>query len=359
MKTSWEKSASQDRRKKDDARHKRQEENEEHNDYLFNSKEISYAEVNQLEETFKQKEGEVKAQEDRTEYSGYVKAVFDIVYENLHTDIKALTVLCVEIESLLAISVSGLQCLSGDDAPSTKDCLESLRNLHEAIEKRHGAIVEAVAERDKRCKKTELQPLYAAGDIARMKELERHFDIAEKQAMLRAKREKAERVAKFVKLAEEAVVQAVGKAQHDVDRMVSAIKKIGDNQGDTELLTRAHGTLRLLKSSSSTLLAFFNGLEQSLNNSVLEAKIAQVKTEGGSAVRVQELEYEKLEGTTKMTAEYKRRITVLEQDDDEIEELVQRKCGKAGVVRIDELDRGKEERRKAALEAAKRRNGAA
>lgn len=352
---SWEKAASLTRRKRDDARRTRQEENEEHNDDLFNSNEISYAEMNELEDEFKQKEGELKANEDREDYKSYVEAVFDPVYEGLQAEIKALMDSYVEAESLLPTSVSGVRSLEGSDAPSTKACLGLLQELHEEIEKRQEKIIESVAERDRRYKKTETQPLYAAGNIARMKTIEKHFEAAEKQAVLRARREKAERVAEFVKLTEEVVINAVSTEQHEIDQIVAAIKDLEDGKGDAELLARAHATLKSLKASSKALLAIFNDLEISLNSSVLEAEMAQVRAESADTGRLQELEQERLAGAKKMTAEYERRITVLDQDNMEIDQLVQKKSSKP--ERSEEQE--KEHRLKAALEEAKRRNGAA
>lgn len=353
----WEKAASLSRRKNDDARRKRQEENEEHNDDMFNNNEISYAEMNQLEDEFNQKEGESKAQEDRDEYKSYVEAVFDTIYDGLQADIKTLMDLYIEAENQLHSSVSGIKSLEGGDTPSTKDCLELLKDLHERIEVKHEKVVHAVAERDKRYKKTEIQPLYAAGNITKMKSVERHFENAEKQSVVRAKREKAERVGELVNIAEEIVVRAVGVEQTEIDQILAAIKELDDGEGDADLLSHAHSTLTTLKSSSKALLSLFNMLEIELNDSVLDAEIAEAKAAGENAAKIQGLESEKVAGAKKMTEEFERRVGVLEQDEEEIRELVRRKGG-AGEVEV-ELTEGQERERrlKAALEEAKRRNG--
>ncbi|KAI8935925.1 hypothetical protein NX059_007433 [Plenodomus lindquistii] len=327
MMKDWERTASLKRRKKDDARRKRQEENEEHNDELFNNEEITYAEMNQREEDFKREEGASKAKEDRDEYENYVDVVFTPIYETLHSDIKILTELRDEVESVLPTSVSGVQYMQNGDATSTRECLELLQSIHDVVETRHAAVVEVIAGRDKRYKKTELQPLYAAGDIARMKDIEKQYENAEKQAVLRAMDEKAERVAEMVKITEDVVIDAVSIEQGEVDRIITAISDLEEGHGNAELLRRAHDTLLALKSSSKTLLALCNGLEIALNDSVLEAEIAQVRADGSAAGRILELENEKLAGAAKMTAEYERRIAVLEKDKIEIEQLVRRKGG--------------------------------
>jgi hypothetical protein len=195
--TKWDKDATVTRKKNDSARRKRQEDNEETNDDAFNNEEISYADLNVLEEEFKQKENILKAQEDRDEYASYVEAVFDPIYDALQSEIKGLMDLYVESESLLHTSVSGVQSLERD-ALSTLSTLELLQDVHNAILDRQDRVVGAVAERDKRYKKTEIQPLYASGNMAKMKAVEKHFENAEKQANLRALRDKATRVGELV-----------------------------------------------------------------------------------------------------------------------------------------------------------------
>jgi hypothetical protein len=356
---SWEKSASLSRRKLDNARRKRQEETEV-NDDLFNSNEISYAEMNQLEDEFKQKEADLKAQEDKDEYKSYVDAVFDPVFDKSQAEIKALMDLYVEAERLLEASASGTKSIEATDTPNTKDCLELLKGLHEQVEKRHDIVVHIVAERDKRYKKTETQPLYAAGQITQMKTMEKHFDNTEKQTVLKARHEKAERIGDLVSLAEDIVVDAVGTEQKEIDSIVAAIKALDDGAGDANLLSHAHNTLKTLKCSSKALLTLFNVLEIELNDAVIDAEITAVKAESADMGRLKELEMEKTEGRRKMGGEFERRVRVLEKDEGEVEELIRRKkgSGKGGVGEAkgsEEVE--KEKRLRMALEEAKRRNG--
>lgn len=348
----WEKSASLARKKNDDARRKRQEESEAQTDELFNSHEISYADIGDIEDEFKEKERELKAQEDREEYKTYVENVFDKVYDELQSQIKSLMDLYVQAETIVHTSVSGIRSLEGGDAATTEESLKLLGRLHEHIEARHDKVVQAVSERDKRYKKTEVQPLYAAGNIAKMKNVEKHFDNAEKQAMARAKGEQAERVGELVHVAEEVVVSAVGVEQGEIDRIIAAIRDIPDKL-DEELLTRARETLLALKSSSKSLLSLFNILEIDLNTAVLEAEIAQARLDSTAPSKIEELEREMEQGEKKLKEEFERRVGVIEQDKDEIDRLIEEKGGKVKRSEEDE----KKFRMNKALEEAKRRNG--
>lgn len=350
--TAWEKSAALARKKNDDARRRRQEESEAHTDQLFNDNEISYADIGAIEDEFKEKERELKAREDRDEYKSYVESVFDKVYDGLQAQIKSLMDLYIEAESLVQLSVSGVKSLDGSDVATTQNSLELLRQLNDLIEARHEKVVQAVAERDRRYRKTEIQPLYAAGNITKMKTVEKHFENAERQAVLRAKSEKAERVGDLVRLAEEVIVGAVGVEQQEIDNILAAIRTI-QGKGDEALLTRAYTTLLALKASSKSLLFLFNDLEIELNTAVLEAEIAQARVENAPPERLKELEKEMGDGERRIRDEFVRKVGVVEQDGEEIERLVKEKGGVVGSGEEDET----KARMGRALEEAKRRNG--
>ena len=356
----WEKSASLTRRKNDDARRKRQEENEEQNNDLFDSNEISYAEISQLEEDLKEHERELKAQEDRDEYKGYVEAVFDKVYDGIQAEIKTLVDLYIEAESLLQTSVSGVRSLEGGGMPTTKDSLSLLKDLHEQIERNHARVHLAVAERDKRYKKTETQPLYAAGNMTKMKAVERHFEAASAQALARAKSDSAQRTTDLVKAAEDVVVAAISTEQTDLDRILAALRALPDTSAPPDLVARANTSITQLKASSKDILSLFHALECDLNAADLAADVAQARAEGADAARVQQIEADASDAEGKLKEELERRVLVLEQDSEDIARLLDSKRKTGGGKGAEELGDGegeKEKRLRVALEEAKRRNG--
>jgi hypothetical protein len=362
----WEKSAAMTRAKNDRARQKRQEESETRATQLFDDNEISYADIGAMEDEFKEQEREKKGEEDRAEYKSYVEAVFDKVYDGLQDEIKTLMEIFVEVEGLLVESACGKEALEAPDPdrPTTLQCMELLRELHDLIEIRHDKVVQAVADRDKRYKKTEIQPLYAAGNIPKMKSVERHFENAEKQALLRAKAEKADRVGNVVRICEEAVLRAVGVEQAICDKILTAIKaSISSNTKDSDLpslLLKAKDTYRAIKQSSKSLITLFNRLELDLHQAVLEAEIAHAKIEGNERAKIQEMETELDEGERRLKAEFAKRIEVLDRDVKEVEDLVGGAASGGDGDGDGVVDKGEEERERrlrAALEEAKRRNG--
>ncbi|KAJ4301235.1 hypothetical protein N0V90_003326 [Kalmusia sp. IMI 367209] len=354
---SWEKSASLARKKNEDARRKRQEESEEQTDQLFNDHEISYADIGDIEEEFKEQERKLKADEDRNEYNSFVETVFDKVYDGLQLQIKGLMDLYIEAESLLSTAVSGVKTFEGTDAAIMEDCLKLLEELNEQIEQRHEKVVEAVAERDKRYKKTEIQPLYAAGNITKMKTVEKHFANAEKQAAQRARDEKGGRLAEFVRVAEATVIAAVGTEQQEIQAIINAVRDLPSSP-DEKLLTRARETVLALGDSSKSLLSLLNDIEIDLGGSVLEAQLTEAKADKQPG-KIEQLQKQISDREKELKDELERKISVLEQDREEIDKLVKEKGSKDGEA--DKVEMTEEELRKArlnkALEEAKRRNG--
>lgn len=359
--TSWEKSASIVRKEKDAARRKRQEESEEHTDQLFNDNEIAYADIAVIEDEFKEQERKLKAQEDRDEYNSYVDTVFNTVYDGLQQQIKSLMDLYTEVESLLPVSVSGKVALEGSDAPLTKDCLKLLEDLFELIEQRHDKVVEAVADRDKRYKKTEIQPLYAAGNITKMKQVEQHFARAEKEAAERAREEKAARVDTFVRIVETSVIAAVGVEQHEIQDIIAAARDVPPAPEHETLFSHAREAVLLLGESSKSLLELLNDVEIDVGGAILESQLAGARAEK-QADQVAALERQIADREAGLKDELKRKEQVLEQDREEIEKAIKdagqeaSSTGEGAPVERSE-EQIKQERLRMALEAAKRRNG--
>ena len=354
----WEKIAAETRAKNERARRQRQSEVEEESSRLFDEHVISYVEIGDREAASNAKEEEIKAKEGRDEYKSYVEMVFDPVYDRLQEEIKELMEGFADIElEILPRALNGKRALENADPslPTTLEALQLLHETHDLIELRQEKVAQAVAERDKRYKKTEIQPLYAAGNFAKMKSMEKHFENAEKQASLRAKGEKAERVGNLVRISEEAVVQAVGIEKALSDQILAAMKTFTapDEDAQNDVLLKAKETFLALKASSKALLTFFNTVEIELNSSVLEAEIAQAKAEGADEARIKELEKEMRDGEKKLRDELEKRVGLLEKDKGVVEGVLEER----GVVEGDREEEERERRLKAALEEAKRRNG--
>ncbi|KAL5416076.1 hypothetical protein PMIN03_002322 [Paraphaeosphaeria minitans] len=358
----WDKSASLARKKNDEARRKRQESSEDETDQLYNDHEISYADIAVLEDEFKEKERKLRADEDRAEYQSYVDTVFDKVYDGLQHQIKSLMDLYIEAGSLLSTAVCSVKIFKGGDAAVVEECLKLLETLFEEIEQRYEKVVEAVAERDKRYKKTEIQPLYVAGNIAKMKQIEARFANAEKEAVQRARAEKADRVMGFMRMVESTVVEAVGVEQQEIQEIIAAVRDLPSSPDNEKLYTQAKGIVLALGDSSKSLLLLLNGIEMDIGGSILEAELTEAKTYKHTD-KVAQLEKQILDREKELKEEFQRKESILDQYREEIERLI--KGGDSTAAEGGQVEAGgekseeelKKERLSKALEAAKRRNG--
>jgi hypothetical protein len=140
----------------------------------------------------------------------------------------------------------------------------------------------------------------------------------------------------------------VGVEQREIDHIIAALRDLDDGTADADLVSRAHSTLTHLKSSSKSLLSLFNNMEIRHNAAVLDAEIAQARIEGKD---LKSLEEQKDKGEKGFMEEFQRRVGVIEQDSEEVEELIKKKR------RVESEEQEREKRLKAALEEAKRRNG--
>ncbi|KAF2280713.1 uncharacterized protein EI97DRAFT_497490 [Westerdykella ornata] len=403
LSSKWEKEAAIVRKKNDDARLRRQEESEARTDQLFNDNEISYAEIGAMEDEFKEKEREGKAREDREEYASYVREVFEKGYEGLQAEIGGLMEAGWEIEELVRDGVSGVEAAfdrggrkstvegeGGEAMPlvDVKAALELLVQLHEAISLRHQRVHALVLDRDRRYKKTELQPLYAKGDIPKMKAMEKHFEAAERKAIARGKEEIARGMSEVLGVVERVVRGVVGREGELGEELLGCVRDVleeeeegqdeANGEGErtqewkTQVLGRARDGLSALSASSQQLMTVFNGVEIATAKACLEAEIAAAKVDAAPSAsdigaQIKEME-ERLAGLEKkMKEEFEERMEVLREREreglalvGEVEGVV-KEGGKGGVGigNPTEGESERERRMKEALLEARRRNGEA
>lgn len=175
-------SAKKRRRKLDDERRKRAEEQEEYTDELFADHQIGYGDIKDMEMEFKSKESRREAKEEEEEYETYCSEVFQKVYDKLQEGIKGLMDMYIGIERDIPVAVAGKDRWITTGGVELTELLEGLLELRKYIEVRHEKVQAAVIERDRRFKKTVIQPLYTSGNIGKMKSMEKHFEESEKKA---------------------------------------------------------------------------------------------------------------------------------------------------------------------------------
>lgn len=174
-------SAKKRRRGLDEGRRKRAEEHEEYTDELFADEQIGYGDIKDMETEFKSQEARKEAKEEEDEYETYCSEVFQKVYDKLQEGIKGLMDKYLSIVRDIPTAVVGKERWNTPAGVELTELLEGLLELRKYIETRHEKVQEAIINRDRRFKKTVIQPLYASGNIGKMKSMEKHFDESEKK----------------------------------------------------------------------------------------------------------------------------------------------------------------------------------
>ncbi|RPA95684.1 hypothetical protein L873DRAFT_1295381 [Choiromyces venosus 120613-1] len=167
--------------KLEEERRVRLEEHEEYTDRLFTHHEIGYGDVNDMDQTFNAEEAEKKAKEEEAEYEKYRDEVFQKVYDKIQEGIKGLMDKYFQTINSLQDAVLGKERWMKIEGLELTDLLEGLILLRGYIERRHEKVQVAILERDRRYRKTVIQPLYASRNISKMKSMEKHFDESEKK----------------------------------------------------------------------------------------------------------------------------------------------------------------------------------
>ena len=165
----------------EEERRVRLEEHEEYTNRLFSDHEIGYGDINDMDEEFNAEEAEKKAKEEEAEWEKYRDEVFQKVYDKIQEGIKGLMDKHFQTINSLQDAVSGKERWSKAEGLELTDLLEGLILLRGYIERRHEKVQAAILERDRRYRKTVIQPLYASGNISKMKIMEKHFDESEKK----------------------------------------------------------------------------------------------------------------------------------------------------------------------------------
>jgi len=167
--------------KLEEERRVRLEEHEEYTHRLFSDQEIGYGDINDMDGEFNAEEEERKAKEDEAEWEKYRDEVFQKVYDKIQEGIKGLMDKHFQTINSLQDAIAGKERWTKAKGLELADLLEGLILLRGYIERRHEKVQAAILERDRRYRRTVIQPLYASGNIPKMKSMEKHFDESEKK----------------------------------------------------------------------------------------------------------------------------------------------------------------------------------
>ncbi|KAI9842435.1 MAG: hypothetical protein M1838_003145 [Thelocarpon superellum] len=375
--TDWEKKVAATREEHEGARRKRQEEQEAETDRLFSESQIGYGDISALEKDFQKAEAERKAREDTDEFDGFVTEVFERAYHQLQEQITYLMqryAHCVELMTQASVGKEALE--AQHTRPELAQIVEVFLALHDKVEARHQRVLESVLERDKRYKKTVVEPLVAAGKLAEMKQMEKHFDESEKKAVLDAATKRQRRATGLMDAIETHVMKGLGQELDYMEALGQAIRQIADvcarpssaaEPKELEALDHefdhVQTVLRALTATCERLIRGGHNASVRLHASKHDVDLAAARLAGRSLDAIKALREEKQKDEEGLTKDVEHRVATVCSDRDAVASQID-----ALRPRVKELERQAaeraarkpehEERIKKALEAAKKRNAA-
>ncbi|KIW01756.1 uncharacterized protein PV09_06932 [Verruconis gallopava] len=357
----WEEKAAVKRKQLENERAKRQAELEAHNNELFDSGEIGYGDFETLEEEAKEKEMKTKAEEDMKEYESYAKEIFDVVYKRCQDDIGSLIQVQNDAEDLIHISSAGASVVSESDGiTSLSEAMQLLLDVHNKLELVHNEVVKAVQERDHRYKLTQTKTLYAKGDIAGMKRVEKAFEDADKKADVRSRVERAERCKRVWKIMDTEMERGAGENEDFVADIIEAVEDASATCGESDkaelmiMIDKATAITDAVYEDSAVLMRLFENVDMDLNEREFEVSVASAKLKGDPKEYFDKLQQEKRKEDAKLKAEGEKRLSAVATHRAEAKAQLK---DIAKIVGESSEEREARIRQEKALADARRRNG--
>ena len=321
----WDAEAKHKREQYDKDRHVRQGESEHRIDALFNDNEIGYGDISELEAEFKRSEAARKADEDRAEFQSFVTQVFDGVWTRLHYEMDQLHPYYETCTRLVKEASAGKDMFEDpDDRVPIAPAMENLLILHQKLSIRHQKAFEAVLERDRRLKKTEVAPWYALGNIPQVKKIEKRFEDAEKKAILDFCLKRDERANRLMDVLDQNTLRGVGANQDYMESVMQAVRKIAmevalgavpeDTVISTDEILKAKTITTALARSSEQIVKTFHVADMLLNAADYEVSVANARNSNADAASFKHLRDAKGKEDQKLVKDLEHRLSLIRGD---------------------------------------------
>ena len=352
----WDAEAKKARERYEHERHARQQQNEQRIETLFNEHEIGYADISQLETEYKRQDGAKKAEEDREEVDTFVHSVFDVVWARINYEMDQLTPLYEECTQLVANASAGRGMFEdAEERIPIAPAMDILLALYQKLMIRHQKAFEAVLERDRRIKKTEVAPWHAIGSADKVRRIEKRFEDAEKKAILEFCRQRDERANLLMDVLDQNTLRGVGANQDYMESIMQAVRKIGNELamgadllytatggnsrkdgkkgnktssiGDDDIVSvdevlKAQTITALLADSSTQIVQTFHHADMLLNAADYEVSVANAKLSNADAAAFKRLREAKAKEDSKLLMDLEHRLSLIRGDTDRTQEEI-------------------------------------
>ncbi|KUL87254.1 hypothetical protein ZTR_03373 [Talaromyces verruculosus] len=320
----WELSARDRREALEKERLQRQEASESRIDALFNEKEIGYADINPLEEEFRQNEARTQLEEERKELDSYIRRVFNAVDTRLKEEI-------VELKALYQRALDELNYDKIHSNPNSKyqisRTMKTINTLSGKLEARYQRRLDLGLDRERHRKKAERRPLVFLGDSRALKKLDADFEKMEKQNIVEAAKDRDARANKLTDIFDEAILHALGDHQSVLDDMaaktrkldVSMIERSNLSEADKELLLRSISALtKLLSEDAESMLTSFREADSRLNEADYNVSVAEAQYVNADPEVFRQLEEEKKKEDDKIQEDHESKLESIRKAPTEI-----------------------------------------
>ena len=376
----WDTRAKKQREENDKERHARQIESEQRIDSLFDDHEIGYGDISELESEFKRSEAARKADEDRLEYQMFVTDVFTLVWTRIHFELDQLIPHYEQYCDLMNRTLAGKDMFEqSDQGLALASTMSLFLTLHQKLEIRYQKAFEAVLERDRRLKKTEISPWYTLSNITKVKQLEKQFEDAEKKAIIEYCQQRDSRANRLMDVLDQNTLRGVGANQDYMGAIWKAVGRIASGRAfasisdpseptaGIEEVEKAKTVTTMLATSSEHIVQTFHVADMLLNSAAYEVSVARAKVEDKTDMAsLAKLKEARAKEDQKLMRELEHRLALIRQDtrrtNDEIVKLMlflgitNGRAGSTPTMQAGVVDPGHEARIRKALEEAKKRN---
>ena len=322
----WDAVAKKERECFERERHSRQGESERKIDELFDNEEIGYGDISILEAEFKQSEASRQADEDRHAYHTFLSNVFDVVWTQLHYEIDNLTPLYNKYMTLINDSLVGKDMFEVSTARFTlAPLMSALLALHQKLEVRHQKAFEAVLERDRRLKRTEISAWYTIGNVSKVKELEKQFEGAEKNALVAYCQHRDERANKLMDVLDQNTLRGMGANQDYMECLLKAVRRVASGRASTSIpssdagigveeVKKAKSITTALSTSSEQIVRTFHVADMLLNAADYELSVAKAKLANADAATFKQLKEERTKEDKRLMRDLELRLARIRED---------------------------------------------
>ncbi|KAJ5577929.1 uncharacterized protein N7459_006893 [Penicillium hispanicum] len=322
----WEDTAKGRRQRLDEERTTRQEDSEAQIDSLFNGKEIGYADINTLEEDFRQSEARVQLDEERQEVENFISQVFNPLDERLKDEISALRKSYDSALNQLDRDQKGKQC-----SPSVT--MKMVNEIHNKLEIRFQKRLEIALDCERRRKKAERRPLVFMGDMGSLRKLDGDFNLMEKRNILEAAKDRDERANRLMDSFDDAILHGLGMNQSHLDELASkaaqldptTLRASGLPDSEVEQILKSAATFAAsLRADSEAIIRSSGVADMILNDADYNISVAEARYANSEPEVFQRLEVEKRKEDEKIQSDQEAKLQSIQKGPEEIDSAIQR-----------------------------------